>query len=285
MAEEQLRRAFTLAKQGNRTEALQIVKTVLQQDKNNVKAWWLMANLLEKPEQKEKAAQRVLSLKPEHAGAKKLLASLTGSSSPQRPESTAATQEQQYDWSKLEAKNNPKKSGGGIRTAAGCFIGVMVLAGFGIIIAVILGGQFLETARIRDSYDIDNSSLEAQLESTIEYFLIEILEPDVRAANVFFCFEMRSTTGQVEGAEGSLEGRSGFDVSFEGDGIRVSNISQDGDVIEARVRGDVLLTSTEDSSDTRVVSVQTFFDSVDPFSADNFRFVYEDDEWRICPSN
>ena len=85
MAEKQLAKAIALVKQGNKADAVQIVKSVLQQESKNVKAWWMMANLLEKPEQKEKAAQKILELQPEHSGAKKLLASLKGTQ-PQKPE-------------------------------------------------------------------------------------------------------------------------------------------------------------------------------------------------------
>ncbi len=75
-ANQQLRQAFALMKQGNRRESIAIVQNVLKQDRGNATAWWLLANLLEDHERKEKALERVLALDPNHKGARAMMEKL-----------------------------------------------------------------------------------------------------------------------------------------------------------------------------------------------------------------
>lgn len=73
---EQLREAASLIKQGRKREAGQIVQTILQMDKENAQAWWLMANLLDEESKVISCLERVLKIQPEHTGAQELLARL-----------------------------------------------------------------------------------------------------------------------------------------------------------------------------------------------------------------
>ena len=74
MAQKELREAFALMKQGNQKQAAIMVQNIIKKDRNNVAAWWLMANILEDPDRKQKALDKVLSLDANHAGAKKMQA-------------------------------------------------------------------------------------------------------------------------------------------------------------------------------------------------------------------
>src|SRR5690348_17166664 len=76
MSETQLRDAYTLMKQGDKRGAAQLVQEVLRQDKSNVNAWWLFANVLEDEEKVVKSLEKVLALNPEHPGARKKLAAM-----------------------------------------------------------------------------------------------------------------------------------------------------------------------------------------------------------------
>jgi hypothetical protein len=76
MSESQLREAYTLMKQGDKKAAAQLVQNVLREDKTNLNAWWLFANVLEDEEKVVKSLERVLVLNPDHAGARKKLASM-----------------------------------------------------------------------------------------------------------------------------------------------------------------------------------------------------------------
>lgn len=76
MQEQQLREAFELMKKGEKEQAMMIVRSVLREDRQNVDAWWLMANLLEDEEKVLNCLNQILELSPEHRGARKMLASL-----------------------------------------------------------------------------------------------------------------------------------------------------------------------------------------------------------------
>lgn len=75
-ANEQLRQAFALMKQGNRRDSIAIVQDVLKQDRGNATAWWLLANLLEDDERKTKSLERVLAIDPNHKGARAMMEKL-----------------------------------------------------------------------------------------------------------------------------------------------------------------------------------------------------------------
>lgn len=75
-AQQQLRQAFALMKQGKKREAGQLVQAVLKQDRTNVNAWWLMANLVDDNERKIKSLERLLALQPNHTKAQQMLDSL-----------------------------------------------------------------------------------------------------------------------------------------------------------------------------------------------------------------
>ncbi|MEL6306895.1 MAG: hypothetical protein AAFV98_08455 [Chloroflexota bacterium] len=76
MAQDQLKQAFALIKQGNKAEASTLIKSVLREDRNNPNAWWLMAMVVEDDDKRIRAAKKVLELKPDHIGATKLLTRL-----------------------------------------------------------------------------------------------------------------------------------------------------------------------------------------------------------------
>lgn len=71
-----MQQAFQLIKAGRKQDAVKLLVPLLKQDKNNVNAWWLMANALEDKDKKEKALEAVLRLKPDHTAAKEMLAQM-----------------------------------------------------------------------------------------------------------------------------------------------------------------------------------------------------------------
>jgi tetratricopeptide (TPR) repeat protein len=76
MPEKQLREAFALMKQGEKKQAMMIVRAVIRENRQNIEAWWLMSNLLEDEDKILKSLNQVLELNPNHRGARKKLASL-----------------------------------------------------------------------------------------------------------------------------------------------------------------------------------------------------------------
>jgi hypothetical protein len=74
-----IKRAYQLIQAGRKTEALTILKPVLQDEPKNIQAWWLVANALTDPSQTRHALERVLQLDPKHAAARQKLARMEGS--------------------------------------------------------------------------------------------------------------------------------------------------------------------------------------------------------------
>jgi tetratricopeptide (TPR) repeat protein len=121
MAEEQLRKAVALMKQGEKKQASQIIQAVIKQDPDNINAWWLTANILsDQPERQKKALERVLSINPLHKGALKMMEGQeTGKTVGYEPKAerekakpsqqAMTTQEIEFDWSKLEARDAMQK--------------------------------------------------------------------------------------------------------------------------------------------------------------------------------
>lgn len=114
MPEQQLREAFELMKQGEKNQAMMIVRGILRENRQNVDAWWLMANLLEDEDKILKCLNQILELNPEHRGARKKLESLR----PDLAENLAPLDDEkmkknQYDWSKLVAREVPTQQNTG----------------------------------------------------------------------------------------------------------------------------------------------------------------------------
>jgi hypothetical protein len=141
MSQEELRQAFELMKQGNKSEAIVVVRGVLQDDMTNVNAWLLMANLLDDERKKRKALERVLAINSEHPGALKMMRNLDGGGvateagrAPASPDNSTRVDKAQsvndgltpkakYDWSKLEQRERvgfePTNNIGSLRNSFG----------------------------------------------------------------------------------------------------------------------------------------------------------------------
>jgi hypothetical protein len=73
MSIDQLRQAYELIRQGQQQEAIIILQSVLQTDRNNPDAWWLLANAESDPRKQETALKEVLRLRPNDQRAQKML--------------------------------------------------------------------------------------------------------------------------------------------------------------------------------------------------------------------
>lgn len=73
MINQQLDKAFNLVKEGEKRQAIIIIKEILKQEPENVSAWWLMANALSDEDEKINCLERVLVLDPSHQKAQKLM--------------------------------------------------------------------------------------------------------------------------------------------------------------------------------------------------------------------
>lgn len=151
-SEQQLREAFALMKEGKTNEAGRIVQDVIHEDKTNVRAWWMMANLVDDPSRKKIATEKVLGLDPTHPGAVKLMSEIDPSYVPprkieiqrrikQRQTQTTRAVDGEYDFSKLgdtdpalEPEHEEDRSDLRVATLAMSAIGILILVAISIAI-------------------------------------------------------------------------------------------------------------------------------------------------------
>jgi hypothetical protein len=257
MAEEQLRKAYALMKQGQTKESLALVQSVLKQDKNNVAAWWLMTNLLaDDPERQKKALDKVLSLDPNHKLAVQLQTKLSGSPAPKitpapnpnpRPQpvqtNTKSTEEMNFDWAKLEAKEAGKKESNTSSDSQVTKMASYLLLGIALLFVVGLG-IFWGIPTYQFS-QINNPS------DMILRFYDAAFRGDVVAARTMVCPDMQSTFDTFSAAIASnaenLKAQlgEGATVSFDFSGLTAEVISQDAINATVRVAGQYTLSSSE----------------------------------------
>lgn len=71
-----LKQAHAFIKAGDKKSASKLLKQVLQKDKDNAGAWWLLANAVDNPTHQEKALEQVLRLRPGEKKAQQMLTRL-----------------------------------------------------------------------------------------------------------------------------------------------------------------------------------------------------------------
>jgi hypothetical protein len=68
-----MQEAFRLIKAGDKAEAARILTPILEDERDNADAWWLMAHAVEKPSHVRQALEHVLRLRPDDAKARAML--------------------------------------------------------------------------------------------------------------------------------------------------------------------------------------------------------------------
>lgn len=76
MSDELLRQAAVALKEGNRHQALQLLKAYIKTNPSDVRGWWALATLSDDTEIKKESLKRVLRLDPHHAEALEMQAML-----------------------------------------------------------------------------------------------------------------------------------------------------------------------------------------------------------------
>src|SRR5258706_6369981 len=72
----QLQQAYQLIKNGEKEEAVSVLRPMLTVDPNNADGWWLLANAVSDPAEQRSALEKVVMLRPDHAQARAKLADL-----------------------------------------------------------------------------------------------------------------------------------------------------------------------------------------------------------------
>lgn len=73
MPSDRLREAYQLIREGNKPQAVRILVPIVRAEPDNADAWWLLANAVEKDDQKERALRQVLKLRPGDEAAQRML--------------------------------------------------------------------------------------------------------------------------------------------------------------------------------------------------------------------
>lgn len=80
-----LKEAYRYLKGGDKDEAIRLIKPVIQADRDNAAAWWLLANAVSKPEHARQALEQVLRLRPADERARVMLDRLNTYAAPPEP--------------------------------------------------------------------------------------------------------------------------------------------------------------------------------------------------------
>jgi hypothetical protein len=174
MSDSQLREAYALMKQGEKAKSLRLVKDLLNQDRRNVNAWWLLAHLLEDEAKIVSALENVLAHHPEHLGARKKLSEM-------RPEYAhlyqAANEEKVKNgqesgeyWDRLDA-TSAKKKAATKSPSFGLSIGIFFLAFSLFVIAFVVVG-FLVTGTTNSKSE--NQSVNAETFDGVQNTPVEV---------------------------------------------------------------------------------------------------------------
>lgn len=107
--QQQLRRAYELIKAKKRNEAVQILLPILQTDRDNANAWWLLANAVTDPKDAREALENVLRLRPDHENARKLLDKLNATH-PQEPKPEPEPEQETFDFGGVGAEETPPQA-------------------------------------------------------------------------------------------------------------------------------------------------------------------------------
>lgn len=283
MAQDQLRQAIALIKQGNKSQARQIVQAVLKQDSSNVPAWWLLANVLDDPAKKQKALQKVLSLDANHSRAQKMLASLKGNATPAKsqPDTPAKASslegtsnvEIEFDWTKLEEQDAKQKEvsgddGNAIKMATYLMMVFPIIIVIGL--AIFIGVPMYQ-----------NGQTTTAVTETMTNWLDAMLAGDFETAENFVCQQYGSESENYF----ALDADSDYeDYSADYSTLEITVDGFKSGEATAHLTGEISLIPTEGEQET--TSVDAIMDS-DGFAYEttSFLFILEDGQWLICDRN
>jgi hypothetical protein len=91
MSSELLQQAYRLIREGNKPEAVRLLTPIVRAEPLNADAWWLLANALDNPDQKRKALEQVLKLRPNDDAAQRMYDRLQPTSSAPLKKQTVKT--------------------------------------------------------------------------------------------------------------------------------------------------------------------------------------------------
>ena len=138
----QLQQVYQLIKNGDKEEAVSVLRRLLTVDPNNADAWWLMANAVSDPAEQRSAVEKVLLLRPDHAQAREKLQQLKAASEFRFDDSSSAV-------GFMDAPEKPKRDQPILMQPAkkGTNPVLIILAIIGVVALLICGVCFVITTQ------------------------------------------------------------------------------------------------------------------------------------------
>jgi tetratricopeptide (TPR) repeat protein len=283
---EQLKRAYQLMKQGERPQAAKIIQRVLQQDKSNADAWWLLANALERDDLKIKSLKRVLSLRPDDTRARKMLDDLqstdddgfddffdTPSSSSGQPAQQPPEKPKNDDF-KLKKELPEVAADNDNEMSNVVFFG-------SVAVIVVIGGLLLAALALPILNDLGGNSPQDTVNEAIE----AVRNLDVQRLEELTCEAERSQFNSELDAFGMQgmtldEALAEEDIELDLSQLDSEVVSVDGDRAQVRLTGSVSISAQGISMtfDMEELMNQAEIDADDAL----IPLVREDGEWRLC---
>lgn len=281
MAQEQLKKAVALMKQGEKKEAAQVVQSVLREDRNNVQAWWVMANVLDDAEKKRKAVEKVLSLDANHKGARKFMASLPDNAvadfpPPPQPVNPKQEAESDMDWSKLDQKDAKAKTSDESSDDKAIKMATYLIVLF--VLILIAGGIFFVAV---PAYQ--DSQKSTAITASMNNFMTAMVAGDFETAETYVCEQYHMDQGRENNfARGLRPIYADLQVDFSELEIEVNDIEST--TATANLLGEVTFVPAEGEAQT--ITIDSLM-GVDGFAYERtaFRFILENEQWRICDNS
>jgi hypothetical protein len=268
MANRELQNAYKLMEQGQKKEAAALVREVLQKDKDDPNAWWLMSMLLEDEDKKVRALERVLSIKPDHQAARAKLVQLR----PVREtgQNVMATQEMMsLDWSKLKDDPHPDKQKEKAAPTDEQKIATYGMAALGIFLVVIIA-----TVAV---YALINSGLltGGKPEDAAIDFMVAALSLNYEALPELVCEQHRGDIDDFEDSLGLFTALAGdAQITVDASGLTAQLVERNGNSATVQINGIVTL-----NADGTPFPID--FNTV-PEDQRRSLMVLEDGKWRVC---
>ena len=270
---DQLRQAYSLMKDGKKREAGEIVQNVLEQDRKNVNAWWMLANLLDDEQRIRTCLQQVLKLDPNHKGATAMLKKL---STVDEPVSDLFAE------AEADLRNNQKSANLNIslldddihgRKSQDNSLLTYMIGGIILIIAVIVFSTFILPMT---TLGIPNGTPAQQVQSYFAAFSRQ----DFRTLRQLTCEADRSAIDEVERIMKETQGLRDQDLNMSGLGYRELERNETTAIV--RVSGQFVLTNSFGTIPMDYTNLNAFFGDLSLSS--EITVVDEEGRWRICPT-
>ncbi|HOA23764.1 MAG: tetratricopeptide repeat protein [Aggregatilineales bacterium] len=138
--EDWLQEGVAALRAGDRREAIRLLGRAVNENPDNVAAWWFLAAVLPNTEQKIHALRHVLRLRPDHAEARELLKRL------RQRQASEQRQREEAPPAKPEPTPEPRRLPRGCWMAIGMAgaLGLIALAGLVLLLVTGLAGEALD---------------------------------------------------------------------------------------------------------------------------------------------